>query len=59
MVWSFCSIPAMRLEARFGDRLVPAFCERPQSIWAMVAAAAAQNPDAEALVCGERRMSWR
>jgi long-chain acyl-CoA synthetase len=59
MAWSSCSIPAMRLEARFGDRLVPVFCERPQSIWAMVAAAAAGNPDGEALVCGERRMSWR
>ena len=32
---------------------------RPKSIWAMVADAAAQNPDGEALVCGERRMTWR
>ena len=37
MDWSQHSIPAMRLEARFGDRVVPAFCERPKSIWAMVA----------------------
>ena len=59
MDWSQHSIPAMRLEARFGDRVVPAFCERPNSIWAMIADAAAQNPDGEALVCGERRMSWR
>ena len=29
MNWSHDSIPAMRLEARFGDRVVPAFCERP------------------------------
>jgi long-chain acyl-CoA synthetase len=49
----------MRLEARFGDRLVPAFCERPGHIWAMIADAAARNPDAEALICGERRMNWR
>ena len=34
----------MRLEARFGDRVVPAFCERPKSIWAMVSDAAARNP---------------
>ncbi len=33
----------MRLEARFGDRLVPAFAERPNSIWAMIAEAAAQE----------------
>jgi long-chain acyl-CoA synthetase len=59
MDWSRYSIPAMRLEARFGDRVVPAFCERPKSIWAMVADAAAKNPDGEALVCGDRRMTWR
>jgi len=59
MDWSQHSIPAMRLEPRFGDRIVPAFCERPNSIWTMVADAAARNPDGEALVCGDRRMSWR
>jgi long-chain acyl-CoA synthetase len=59
MDWSRYSIPAMRLEARFGDRVVPAFCERPKSIWAMVSDAAASNPDGEALVCGIRRMTWR
>jgi long-chain acyl-CoA synthetase len=59
MDWSQCSIPAMRLEARFGDRVVPVFCDRPKSIWAMVADAAARNPDGEALVCGDRRMTWR
>lgn len=59
MDWSHYSIPAMRLETRFGDRVVPAFCERPTSIWAMIADAAAKNPDGEALVCGERRMTWR
>ena len=59
MDWSQHSIPPMRLEARFGDRVVPAFCERPKSIWGMVAEAAARNPDGEALVCGESRMNWR
>jgi long-chain acyl-CoA synthetase len=59
MDWSHYSIPAMRLEARFGDRVIPAFCERPASLWAMIEAAAARNPDGEALVCGEWRMNWR
>jgi acyl-CoA synthetase (AMP-forming)/AMP-acid ligase II len=59
MDWSKFSIPAMRQEQRFGDRVVPAFCERPGNIWDMVARAAAKNPDAEALVCGSKRMSWR
>ncbi|MGH6708917.1 MAG: class I adenylate-forming enzyme family protein, partial [Bradyrhizobium sp.] len=59
MDWSQHSIPAMRIETRFGDRVVPAFSERPGSVWAMVAAAAARNPDGEALICGGRRMTWR
>src|SRR5438309_4708755 len=58
MDWSQHSIPAMRLEPRFDDRIVPAFCERPKSIPAMVAEAVARNPDGEALVCGNRRMTW-
>ena len=59
MDWSHHRIPAMQLEARFGDRIVPAFCERSSSIWAMVSEAASKNPDGEALVCGVRRMTWR
>ena len=58
MDWSRYPIPAMRLEARFGDRVVPAFCERPKSIWGMVAEAVRRNPDGEALVCGDVRLSW-
>ena len=36
MDWANIAIPEMRLEARFGDRVVPTFCERPKNIWAMV-----------------------
>jgi long-chain acyl-CoA synthetase len=59
MDWSHYSIPPMQLKARFGDRVVPVFCDRPQNIWAMVSDAAARNPEGEALVCGEVRMNWR
>src|SRR3954447_4909434 len=59
MDWSHQSIPAMRFESRFCDRVVPAFCERPKSIWDIVAEAAHRNPDGEALVCGVRRLTWR
>jgi long-chain acyl-CoA synthetase len=59
MDWSLYPIPAMRLEARFGDRVVPAFCERPKSVWDMVLDAALRNPDGEALVYGDVRMNWR
>jgi long-chain acyl-CoA synthetase len=59
MDWSQYPVPAMQLQARFGDRVVPVFAERPNSIWAMVADAASKNPDGEALVCGEQRLTWR
>jgi long-chain acyl-CoA synthetase len=58
MDWSGHSIPTMRYETRFGDRVVPAFCERPNSIWEMVSNAASRNPTGEALVCGDTRMTW-
>jgi long-chain acyl-CoA synthetase len=59
MDWSAYPIPPMRHEARFGDRVVLAFAERPKSIWEMVERAASRNPDGEALICGERRITWR
>jgi acyl-CoA synthetase (AMP-forming)/AMP-acid ligase II len=59
MDWSHFSIPAMEFQARFGDRVVPVFCDRPRSIRAMVSDAASRNPDGEALVCGDVRMDWR
>ncbi|MEK9280023.1 MULTISPECIES: class I adenylate-forming enzyme family protein [unclassified Bradyrhizobium] len=59
MDWSQHSLPPMRLEARFGDRVVPAFCERPASVWAMIAEACARNGDGEALIWGNVRLSWR
>src|SRR3979411_743265 len=59
MDWSHYPIPAMQLEARFGDRVGPAFCSRPTRLWAMLGAQASRNPDGEALVCGIRRMTWR
>jgi long-chain acyl-CoA synthetase len=59
MDWSQHPIPAMQLQARFGDRVVAVFGERPRSIWAMISDAASRNPDGEALVCGDVRMNWR
>src|ERR1700744_2213000 len=49
----------MQLPVRFGDRVVPVFGERPHSIWAMLSDAALRNPDGEALVCGDQRLTWR
>src|SRR6185369_11522725 len=59
MDWSHAQIPPMRLETRFGDRVVPAFCDRPASLWAMIAEACGRNADGEALICGGVRLSWR
>ena len=59
MDWSQSQIPPMRFEARFGDRVVPTFTDRPSSLWAMIAEAAARNGDGEALICGNVRLSWR
>jgi acyl-CoA synthetase (AMP-forming)/AMP-acid ligase II len=56
--WSNYPIPDMRLEAHFGDRIIPVFCDRPANVWQMVAEAAAKNPGGEALVAGTRRMTW-
>src|SRR5262249_21907870 len=57
--WTYPALPPMRLESRCGDRVVLAFAERPKSVWEMVESAAARHPDGEALVCGEKRMTWR
>ena len=59
MDWSRIPLPDMRLEGRFGDRVIPAFASRPKHIWQMVTEAEARQPDGEALVCGDRRMTWR
>jgi acyl-CoA synthetase (AMP-forming)/AMP-acid ligase II len=53
------SIAPMQLQARFGDRVVPVFCARPNNVWAMISDAASRHPDHEALVCGDTRMNWR
>ncbi len=45
MDWSQSQIPPMRLEARFGDRGVPAFAERPASYLGDDRRAPARNPE--------------
>jgi long-chain acyl-CoA synthetase len=52
-------VPAMRLEAHFGDRVVQCFAERPRSLYQLLAEAVARHPEGEALVCCERRLSYR
>ena len=51
--------PATRLEAHYGDRVVRCFAERPASLHALLANAAAQHPLGVALVCGDERITWQ
>jgi long-chain acyl-CoA synthetase len=51
--------PPRRLEAHYGDRVVACFAERPSSLHAMLMEAVARNPDGDALVCGDERLSYR
>ncbi len=53
------SLPAMRTETHFGDRVLRCFIDRPTSLYAMLAQAVARYPDQEALVCGDQRWSYR
>ena len=52
-------IPEVRAERRYGTRLVSCFAARPASVPAMLAEAVARNSDGEALIDGERRITWR
>ena len=47
-----------RLERHFDQRVLRCFIDRPANINAMWRAAARRSPDAEAVVCGERRLTW-
>ncbi len=58
MTWLSNPPTAMRLEAHYGDRVVPCFIERPGSLHVLLADAARRNPEGEALVCGRVRLTW-
>ncbi len=49
----------MRLEAHYGDRVIPCFAERPRGLYELFADAVRNNPDGEALVCEGERIDWR
>ena len=49
----------LRHERHFGDRELRCFAERPPHLPALLAAPAAQDPAALALVDGDRRWAWK
>ncbi|MCK8785349.1 AMP-binding protein [Roseomonas sp. NAR14] len=51
-------MPEIRPEAHFGDRVVRCFAPRPPDLHALLAEAAARNPEGEALVQGDARLTY-
>ncbi|WP_252511232.1 class I adenylate-forming enzyme family protein [Phreatobacter aquaticus] len=59
MEWLEGPPAVLRREAHFGDRVIACFAERPTSVHGMIAEALARNPDGEAVVCGDERLTYR
>lgn len=53
------SVPDIRREVHFDARVVRCFVQRPKSTHALLADAVASNPDGEALVCGNERLTYQ
>jgi long-chain acyl-CoA synthetase len=51
--------PAMRREAHYGDRVIECFVERPSGFFDLLARAVRRNPEGEAIVFGDVRISWQ
>ena len=49
--WRGVSIPARRQEAHFGDRVLPCFVDRADSLHALLEATVAKHGERLALVC--------
>jgi long-chain acyl-CoA synthetase len=56
--WKDFSVPPMRTEAVFGDRVVRCFAQRPRSFDAMFRASLDADPGQEAVVCGMERWTY-
>jgi acyl-CoA synthetase (AMP-forming)/AMP-acid ligase II len=52
------SAEGLRLEAHYGDRVVRCWADRPESLHALLAQAAAKDAEAEAVVCGDERLTY-
>ncbi|MGI9424173.1 MAG: class I adenylate-forming enzyme family protein [Hyphomicrobiaceae bacterium] len=52
-------VPAQRHESHYGNRVIRCFVERPHNAYDLLRDAANRNPDGEALVCDDQRLSYR
>ena len=59
MAWPEDPLPPIREEVHFGDRRVRCFADRPPSVPSIFAAALERNPEGDALVAGDLRLSYR
>jgi long-chain acyl-CoA synthetase len=59
VAWPDDPLPPIRHEVHFGDRRVRCFADRPAGIPAIFEAALERNPEGEALVAGDLRLSYR
>jgi len=53
------TVPRMRYERHYGDRIVRCFSQRPASAYDLLRDAAARKPGGEAIVCGRERLTYR
>ena len=58
MNWTLPAGVAVREERHFGGRLVRSFVERPASVYESFQRACKARPQAEALICGETRLTF-
>ena len=52
-------VPPTQWERHYGDRVVRCFVRRPTSAYALLGEAVDRNPDGEALICDDERLSYR
>lgn len=57
--WRDFSIPARHQEAHFGDRVLPCFVDRADSLHALFESTVAKYAERLALVCDNQRWTWR
>jgi acyl-CoA synthetase (AMP-forming)/AMP-acid ligase II len=53
------TVPPTRFETHFDGRVVRCFVERPRSAYALLECGVARNPEGEAIVCGDTRLTYR
>ncbi|WP_290685807.1 MULTISPECIES: class I adenylate-forming enzyme family protein [unclassified Haematobacter] len=58
MSWDRGLFPPMRHEWHYGSRVVECFTDRPRNLYDLLAEAVTRDPDGEALVVGDQRLSW-